>query len=215
MFRQEKMVYSTSYPSPLGDVTLAAEEHGLIGLWLANQKYFSGTVTENMVENRDFPILQAAKKWLDDYFDGKKPSVSGLPLAPRGTGFRQLVWDILRRIPYGKIITYGEIARQVAILTGKPHMSSQAVGGAVGHNPISIIIPCHRVVGSDGNLTGYAGGLSLKIALLEHEKVDMSRLFISAKETLLPIRSPKRQIRHTDNGLIHRNIPSETENGKR
>jgi methylated-DNA-[protein]-cysteine S-methyltransferase len=133
----------------------------------------------------DLPIFANTKDWLDRYFAGQKPSISDLPLAPGGGAFRTAVWNILCEIPYGTVTTYGEMAKRVAARLNKPRMSSQAVGGAVGHNPISIIIPCHRVVGSNGSLTGYAGGIDKKIRLLEHENVDMSRLFTPACGTAL------------------------------
>jgi len=138
-----------------------------------------------MTKNNDMPVFVAAKKWLDRYFAGRKPAISELPLAPIGNEFRQGVWSILCEIPYSKVITYGVIAKKMAVKMNKERMSSQAVGGAVGHNPISIIIPCHRVVGSNGSLTGYAGGIGIKIKLLELEGVDMSRLFVPAKGTAI------------------------------
>jgi methylated-DNA-[protein]-cysteine S-methyltransferase len=138
-----------------------------------------------MRENADMPIFDVAKEWLDRYFAGENPDISALSLAPIGGRFRQDIWDILRQIPYGEVITYGDIAKKMAAKTGKKNMSSQAVGGAVGHNPISIIIPCHRVVGSNGSLTGYAGGIGIKMKLLELEGVDMSRLFVPKKGTAL------------------------------
>jgi methylated-DNA-[protein]-cysteine S-methyltransferase len=176
-------MYSTTYSSPIGTITLACDGGNLVGLWLEGQKYFGATVPE-MTKKNDVPVFEAAKKWLDNYFAGKKPAASALPLAPAGGDFRQNVWAILREIPYGTVMSYGDIAKKVAVKMNK-NASSQAVGGAVGHNPISIIIPCHRVVGSDGSLTGYAGGISKKIKLLEAEGVDMSCLFIPKKGTAL------------------------------
>ncbi|WP_196001426.1 methylated-DNA--[protein]-cysteine S-methyltransferase [Clostridium sp. 1001271B_151109_B4] len=175
------MYYSTRYSSPLGAITIASDGENLIGLWIEGQKYFGGTVSEDMIENNDLNIFVITKKWLDRYFAGEKPKISELQLAPSGGEFRKLVWDILCEIPYGEITTYGEIAKKVAFKMNKKSMSSQAVGGAVGHNPISIIIPCHRVIGAKGNLTGYAGGIDKKIGLLEHEGVDTSKLFIREK----------------------------------
>jgi methylated-DNA-[protein]-cysteine S-methyltransferase len=128
-----------------------------------------------MVQNDDLPVFVAAKNWLDRYFDGQKPDIFELPLVPHGSDFRREVWRILCGIPYGETITYGSIARTMAIKAGKARMSAQAVGGAVGHNPISTIIPCHRVVGANGSLTGYAGGVDKKIKLLKHEGIDLSR----------------------------------------
>jgi methylated-DNA-[protein]-cysteine S-methyltransferase len=179
------MYYSTSYPSPLGALTLACDGNNLVGLWIDGQKYHGGTIPEAMTADNDIPVFDAAKEWLDKYFAGKKPAVSELPLAPIGGDFRQEVWGILCEIPYGEVITYGGIAKKMAAKMNKESMSSQAVGGAVGHNPISIIIPCHRVVGSNGSLTGYAGGLDKKVKLLKLEGVDISRMFIPKKGTAL------------------------------
>jgi methylated-DNA-[protein]-cysteine S-methyltransferase len=179
------MYYSTTYPSPVGIITLACNGGSLAGLWMEGQKYHSGTIPEEMAEDNNMPVFAAAKKWLDQYFAGRKPAISELPLAPAGGKFRPGVWSIFCTIPYGKVITYGDIAKKMAVKMKKENMSSQAVGGAVGHNPISIIIPCHRVVGSNGSLTGYAGGIGKKIKLLELEGVDMSRLYVPAKGTAL------------------------------
>lgn len=173
------MYYKTTCPSPVGVITLACNADGnrLIGLWLEGQKYHGGPISDVMTEDSSMPVFDAAKEWLDRYFAREKPDVSELPLAPLGSGFRQDVWSILCEIPYGKVITYGDIAKKMAAKMGRKSMSGQAVGGAVGHNPISIIIPCHRVVGSNGSLTGYAGGIQTKIKLLELEEVDLSGLF--------------------------------------
>ncbi len=179
------MYYSTNYSSPVGQITLASDGGNLVGLWLEGQKYFGGTLPGAMTQSDDLSVFAAAKEWLDKYFAGKKPAISDLPLAPIGGQFRQTVWDILCRIPYGEVTTYGQIAREAAARMNRPSMSGQAVGGAVGHNPISIIIPCHRVVGANGSLTGYAGGINKKIQLLELEGVDISGLFIPAKGTAL------------------------------
>ena len=179
------MAYSAHYESPLGSILLASDGENLIGLWMAGQKYFGDTVAEEIREKPNLPIFTAAQKWLDAYFAGKKPAVSELPLAPRGGDFRQAVWRILCEIPYGHCLTYGEIARRMATRLNKSSMSSQAVGGAVGHNPISIIIPCHRVVGTNGSLTGYSGGVAAKKRLLELEGADMSKFFIPRQGTAL------------------------------
>lgn len=138
-----------------------------------------------MTAKDDLPVFDAAKGWLDRYFAGKQPAISELPLRPIGGEFRQHVWRLLCEIPYGEVTTYGEIAQKVAVKMNKTTMSSQAVGGAVGHNPISIVIPCHRVVGTNGSLTGYAGGIGTKVKLLELEGADMSRLFVPQKGTAL------------------------------
>uniref|UniRef100_UPI0033410B74 methylated-DNA--[protein]-cysteine S-methyltransferase n=1 Tax=Castellaniella defragrans TaxID=75697 RepID=UPI0033410B74 len=177
--------FSAYYDSPLGRIMLGAQGEKLVGLWLEGQKYFADTVDGEFVENPDLPILSSAAKWLDAYFAGKKPVISSLALAPQGSAFRQQVWRILCDIPYGQYLSYGEIARKIAARTGRKSMSGRAVGGAVGHNPISIIIPCHRVVGSGGSLTGYSGGIRKKIKLLELEGVDMSGFFIPGTGTAL------------------------------
>lgn len=175
------MVYSTKISSPLGTITLAGEGENLVGLWIAGQKYHGASLTGKS----DLPIFRSAKAWLDRYFAGEKPAISELPLAPVGGEFRQGVWRILCEIPYGEVVTYGSIAKKMAVKMNRQRMSAQAVGGAVGHNPISIIIPCHRVVGANGSLTGYAGGIATKIKLLELEGVDVSRFFTPTKGTAL------------------------------
>ena len=179
------MYYTTTYPSPVGLLTLASDGNNLVGLWIEGQKYHGNIISDMLVEKDDIPVFDLAKKWINLYFAGKKPAIAELPLAPIGGDFRQGVWKILREIPYGEVTTYGNIARKMAASTGRASMSSQAVGGAVGHNPISIIIPCHRVVGSNGSLTGYAGGLGIKIKLLELEGVAMEKFFMPRKGTAL------------------------------
>jgi len=179
------MYYSTTYQSPVGTLTLAGDCEKLVGLWIEGQKYYGGSVSEKTIEKSDAPIFKKTEKWLDKYFEGKNPVVSELPLAPLGGEFRQEVWNILREIPYGEVITYGYIAKKMAKKMNRASMSAQAVGGAVGHNPISIIIPCHRVVGSNGSLTGYAGGIGIKVKLLELEGADMSCLFVPKRGTAL------------------------------
>ena len=159
--------YTSVYSSELGDILLAADEIGLTGLWFFGQSYFTDTLPAEQIA-QETPILAQAKEWLDEYFSGKEPDFTPT-LHPIGSPFRQAVWKLLLQIPYGQTTTYGEIARQLEKLQNRPHMSAQAVGGAVGHNGISIIIPCHRVVGTKGSLTGYAGGLDKKMALLELE----------------------------------------------
>ena len=179
------MYYSIRYFSPIGPLMLVSDEKYIVGLWMEGQKYFGDTLPEKPVEKDNIPVLLAAKKWMDRYFAGKKPTVSELPLAPIGGKFRQGVWSILCEIPYGEVTTYGEIAKKMAIRMNKQKMSAQAVGGAVGHNPISIIIPCHRVVGTGGSLTGYAGGVGKKLKLLKFEGIDISRLSVPTKGTAL------------------------------
>ena len=147
------------------------------------QKYFANTLPDERIL-QETEILREAKKWLDVYFTGEEPPFTP-PLHPAGSTFRQAVWQLLLQIPYGQTFTYGEIARRMAEVKKVPRMSAQAVGGAVGHNEISIIIPCHRVVGTNGSLTGYGGGIDKKISLLNLEHADMSHLFIPKKRTAL------------------------------
>lgn len=159
----------------LGTVTLAADGDALVGLWLEGQKYFFSSYKGVLNRNDGNPALLAAKEWLDRYIAGEQPSISELTLAPKGSDFRQTIWQMLCKIPYGEVTTYGEIAKKIAMNAGIKSMSAQAVGNAVGHNPISVIIPCHRVIGTGGNLTGYAGGIEKKIFLLRHEGVDVNK----------------------------------------
>lgn len=170
------MTYIQHYASPLGGILLAANDIGLTGLWFDGQKYYADNLPAEHIE-RETPILTDAKRWLDVYFTGNEPDFKP-PLHPVGSAFRQKVWKLLLQIPYGQTVTYGELARQLAEKQGLAHMSAQAVGGAVGHNPISLIIPCHRVVGTSGSLTGYAGGIDKKIMLLELEHADIQGFFI-------------------------------------
>ena len=179
------MIYTTHYASPMGDIMLAARDNALIGLWIDGQKYFLGSIKEDIACGDDVAVLLQAKGWLDRYFGGSKPSISELTLAPEGSGFAKSVWHILCEIPFGETTTYGAIANRIAKENRLAKMSAQAVGGAVGHNPISIIIPCHRVVGSSGSLTGYAGGIDKKIWLLTHEGLDMARFTVPTKGTAI------------------------------
>lgn len=162
-------VATALYHSPVGTLLLAEREAALVGLWMEGQRHFLGALQGARLERRDTPTLRLAERWLDRYFAGERPTLDALPLAPIGSAFRQAVWKVLREIPYGETITYGEIARALAARGGTGRVSAQAVGGAVGHNPIAIIIPCHRVVGAGGRLVGYAGGLWRKAWLLAHE----------------------------------------------
>ena len=177
------MEYIHHYHSPLGGITVASDGEVLTGLWFDGQKYFAVTLAKEH-EEKMLPVFEETDRWLDIYFQGKEPDFMPA-LHPVGTEFQSAVWEILRRIPYGRTITYGEIAGQLAAQRGVKKMSAQAVGGAVGHNKISIIIPCHRVVGSNGSLTGYAGGIDKKIALLKLEKTDMTGFFVPKEGTAL------------------------------
>ena len=170
------MNYKCTYISPLGEYTLFGNKGRLLGLWLKGQKYFGENYN---VENAltDSHCFREVINWLDRYFAGEKPDIFELSLAPSGSSFRQEVWEILKQIPYGQTTSYAEISAQIAQRKKIDKMASQAVGNAVGHNPISIIIPCHRVVGKDGSLRGYAGGIDTKIELLKHEGVDTRRFF--------------------------------------
>ena len=163
------MDFTHRFNSPLGGITLASDGEALTGLWFDGQKYFAASL-EKEHEERMLPVFDLADKWLDLYFSGSEPGFLP-PLLMRATEFRKTVWEILLSIPYGKTMTYGEIADRIAAGRGLSRMSAQAVGGAVAHNAISLMIPCHRVVGTDGSLTGYAGGLEKKIWLLELEKI--------------------------------------------
>ena len=167
---ENTMTYTKRYMSPVGEILLAADDAGLTGLWFEGSKYFAAELPKAHIE-QDTPVLLETIQWLDVYFTGKEPDFTP-PLHLIGSDFRQAVWNILLSIPYGRTMTYGQIAKQLAKNTWIDKMSAQAVGGAVGHNPISIIVPCHRVVGTNGSLTGYAGGLDKKIALLKLEKTD-------------------------------------------
>ena len=162
-------MYSMWYPSPVGRLLLTCQDGGLTGLWLEGQKYFAAGLSEEPLQEPDRPELRAACKWLDAYFAAGRPDARALPLAPEGGEFRCAVWELLLDIPYGAVVTYGELAARYEARTGRK-TSPRAIGGAVGHNPVSIIIPCHRVVGADGSLTGYAGGVERKRWLLAHEQ---------------------------------------------
>ena len=176
------------YESPLGRLTLAAAAQGLCGVWFVGQKYFPALPAPGAPDDRAARHLLAARDWLDRYFAGRcppPPAPEELPLAPQGSAFRQCVWRLLCQVPYGSTTTYGALAAQAAAQLGRPRLSAQAVGGAVGHNPVSILIPCHRVVGTNGSLIGYAGGIEKKIKLLALEKVDVQAFRVPKKGTAL------------------------------
>ncbi|WP_028044082.1 methylated-DNA--[protein]-cysteine S-methyltransferase [Candidatus Stoquefichus massiliensis] len=179
------MYYQSSYDSPIGKLIIVSDEKNIIGLWMVGQKYFLGTLSHEAFQYTDNVVIKQTKNWMDRYFASQKPDIKELPIVPIGSEFRQRVWKILCDIPYGTVTTYGDIAKQIAKEKGIASMSAQAVGNAVGHNPISIIIPCHRVVGTQGSLTGYAGGIDKKIALLELEGVDLSDYHRPKKGTAL------------------------------
>ncbi|MGN0488772.1 MAG: methylated-DNA--[protein]-cysteine S-methyltransferase [Ruminococcus sp.] len=174
------MEFIWKYNSPLGELTLESDGENLTGLWFENQQHHRNGLLENYTE-KDLPIFKQTKQWLDIYFQGKEPGFTP-PLKTNGTVFREKVWEILRTIPYGTTVTYGEIAKEIGTARNMKKLSAQAVGGAVGHNPIGIIIPCHRVIGASNNLTGYSGGLDKKVSLLEIEGIDTSSLHFPDKE---------------------------------
>ena len=176
------MPFVTTLPSPMGTLTLASDGEALTGLWLEGQKYFGAGLPDTAVRAAELPVFQAAEAWLAAYFS-RSPLPALPPLAPRGTPFRQAVWQLLREIPYGTVTTYGALAQ--TLRDRGISAAAQAVGGAVGRNPISILIPCHRCVGSGGSLTGYAGGVARKRFLLELEGADMTGLYVPARGTAL------------------------------
>lgn len=171
------MIYISYYKSQIGEILLASKNKKLIGLWIEGQNPNLSDFKDKIIKKDDEEIIVKVKEWLNKYFNKEKPLIEDLPLNPIGSEFRKKVWKILCKIPYGETITYGDIAKEIGKSEGKK-MSAQAVGGAVGHNPISIIIPCHRVVGTNGNLIGYGGGLDLKIKLLKLENVNMKDYYL-------------------------------------
>ena len=181
--RRDKMQYTSHYESPLGNILLAADEAGLTGLWFEDQKYYAADLDKEH-EEKEISLFGTTKQWLDIYFSGKEPDFS-VPLHFIGTDFQKEVWEILCTIPYGQTMTYGGIAERIAASRGVSRMSAKAVGGAVGHNKISIIVPCHRVIGTNGSLTGYAGGIERKMKLLSLEKADTEHFFLPKKGTAL------------------------------
>ena len=163
------MIQTAFYDAPYGRYVMAAEDGALTGVWLEGQKYFPSGLPEP--SDGESEIFAHTRRWLDAYFAGRQPDVSALPMAPKGSAFARRVWQLLLEIPYGQTATYGELAKRLAEQRGLAQLSAQAVGGAVGHNPISIIIPCHRVLGAKDQLAGYAGGLDVKTFLLKLEGV--------------------------------------------
>lgn len=161
------MDFTSHYISPLGGLTLGSDGEAIVGIWFDHQKYFGSGLADDYVECDKLPIFIETRRWLDTYFSGAKPDFTP-KLNMRGSDFRKRVWEVLLTIPYGKTMTYGEIARFLGV------KCAQAIGGAVGHNPISLIIPCHRIVGADGKLTGYAGGTDKKMWLLKMEGIPVT-----------------------------------------
>lgn len=162
------MQYKTTYISPLGEILLVCDEAALTGLWFEGGRFYPSGLAAGRGET---PVFDETKRWLDIYFSGRKPEFTP-PLNPDGTPFQLAVWRTLLEIPYGETVSYGDIAKQIAAQRGLRQMSAQAVGGAVGRNKISVIIPCHRVMGANGSLTGYGGGLERKAKLLKAEGID-------------------------------------------
>ena len=179
------MYFYEFYDSPVGRLALAGDENSIVGLWLAHQRFYMDVLQGQKCEEKETDVIRLAKTWLDKYFSGEKPEIIELPIKFIGSDFRVEVWRMLTEIPYGEVITYGDLAKRIIEKRGIKAMSAQAVGGAVGRNPISIIVPCHRVVGANGNLTGYSGGITTKIKLLEFEGVDCSIMHTPKKGTAL------------------------------
>ena len=177
------MLYYKKTASPLGEITLRSDGEALTGLWFADDKHY-GAKDIAGAAMADLDVFMQAEAWLAEYFAGREPKVS-VPLKLQGSEFQMQVWRLLQDIPYGRLVTYGDVAKKIAAQKGVARMSAQAVGGAVGHNPLCIIVPCHRVVGANGSLTGYGGGMWRKVRLLELEKVDMSKLTVPTKGTAL------------------------------
>lgn len=181
------MIYTTSHQSVLGEIRLASKDHKLIGLWFLGQTIHlpkfhtestnTKSITQRIQVKHDDVVLLHTKQWLQQYFAKKNPSINELPLNPHGSAFGKLVWNLITQIPYGEVCSYGELAKEVAKQTHKNAMSAQAIGGALKRNPIAIIIPCHRVIGTNKKLTGYAGGIDKKTMLLEHEQSDLEQLY--------------------------------------
>ena len=168
------MFYGTHVESPLGDIFIVSDKNSIVRLYINYDKGSQQTLNEEIIDNPNIQPLIYGRKWIDDYFNLKRPDINDLSLVPIGGEFKQIVWNIVAKIPYGETMTYGEIAKETAKRMGKTVMSAQAIGKAVGSNPIPIIIPCHRVMGTNGNLTGYYYGLDTKVRLLRHEGVDTS-----------------------------------------
>lgn len=190
------MDYTHRYASPLGGVTLASDGEALIGLWFDGQRHF-GEILGRGREERDLPVFAQAERWLDVYFCGGEPDFTP-PLRMRTTPFRRTVWELLLAIPYGQTTTYGRLAAEAARRLGRDRVSARAVGGAVGHNALAVVVPCHRVVGADGSLTGYAGGLERKRRLLAMEN---AALPLSGNRTSKPVAAKNRYCHFTDDAI--------------
>ena len=178
------MVYTWRYDSPIGSLLMAGDDEGLSGLWIDGQKHAGRVLAGCPHEEKGIPLFRDVSRWLDIYFSGREPGFA-IPLHLIGSDFQKDVWEILLTIPYGKTMTYGDIAKAIAAKRGIPRMSAQAVGGAVGHNNILIIVPCHRVIGAGGNLTGFGGGIERKIMLLGLENAMSPSFYVPKKGTAL------------------------------
>lgn len=170
------MLFRKQYNSPLGEMMMLSDGAGLTNLNFIDDKFYPADLVRQ-VQEAQLPVFDATAKWLDAYFAGRDPGALP-PLALQGSEFRRQVWQLLLQVPYGGLTTYKELAQKIAAQRGSTNMSAQAVGGAVGHNPICIMVPCHRVIGTSGSLTGYAGGLWRKEKLLQLEQIDMKNLFV-------------------------------------
>lgn len=179
------MEYKSLYESPVGTIILTSDGKFLTGLWFTTSRFLDLRKVEIEQVRDELKIFNISKNWLERYFKGEQPDINEVPIKLIGTEFSKKVWEILKAIPYGKTITYGDIAEKIAKEKGIKRMSAQAVGHAVGYNPISIIIPCHRVIGANGNLTGYGGGIETKIGLLKHERVNIDKLYRPKKGNAL------------------------------
>ena len=175
------MKYISYYNSPLGKIMLTSDGEAVTGAWFEGEPEFEPDRNKNVTSKKEIPVLREARAWLDMYFSGKNPGKISL-IRLEGTKFQKRVWAVLFQIPYGKTMTYGAIAKEIMKETGQKKMSAQAVGGAVGRNPVSLFCPCHRVIGAGGKLTGYAGGVDKKRALLALEKADMTGCFVPSKK---------------------------------
>ena len=173
------MEYISHYDSPLGRITLAGNSISLTGLWFDGQRYFGASLASEY-EERDTPVIVQTKRWLDIYFSGRDPGFNP-QLCLRGTPFQKDVWDILQTIPFSHVVTYGGLAQMLAVRRNSGKVSPRAIGAAVGRNPVSLIVPCHRVIGSNGSLVGYAGGVERKEKLLLLEKTDFESLRSNTK----------------------------------
>jgi len=171
-----------AYYSPVGKLTIAGDENNIVGLWIDKQRYYMDILEKEEAREKETPVIRLAEKWLDKYFNNGKPEIDEVPIKFVGSDFRKQVWEILARIPYGEVVTYGDVAKQVAKENGIAMMSARAVGGAVGRNPISIIVPCHRVVGAGGSLTGYSGGMRIKNSFWRLKVLTCQNLMIRCRE---------------------------------